>query len=206
MALPATGTERAETRWTLDPEIVALLPEQGAWSERDYLWLTERTNRLVELAGGRIEVLPMPTDKHQAILQFLLFALHALLARSSGVVRCAPLRLRLATGRYREPDLLALRSAGDSRRGNDFWTGADLVVEIVSPNDPERDLVTKRAEYAIVGIPEYWIVDPRNETVIVLALVENAYVEQGVFGRGSEARSVSFPDFAVGVAAIFDAE
>lgn len=52
-------------------QIAELLPEQGSWSEADYLWLTNRTNRLIEYTDGYIEVLPMPTRTHQKILRYL---------------------------------------------------------------------------------------------------------------------------------------
>jgi Uma2 family endonuclease len=50
----------------------------------------------------------------------------------------------------------------------DYWDGADLVMEVVSPDDPERDNVLKREDYARAGIPEYWIVDPAQRAVTVL--------------------------------------
>jgi Uma2 family endonuclease len=53
-----------------------------------------------------------------------------------------------------------LLDVNDPRNQNAFWLGADLVVEIVSPDDVERDIVIKRADYAEAGIPEYWIVNP----------------------------------------------
>jgi Uma2 family endonuclease len=34
-----------------------------------------------------------------------------------------------------------------------------LAVEIVSPGSEGVDTVTKRAEYAAAGIPQYWVVD-----------------------------------------------
>ena len=46
-------------------------PPQGQWSENDYLSLQNRTNRLVELSDGRIEVLPMPKPLHQRIALYL---------------------------------------------------------------------------------------------------------------------------------------
>ena len=86
-----------------------------------------------------------------------------------------------------------------------YWLGADLVVEVVSPNDPDRDLIEKRADYAEGGIPEYWIVDPRGETITVLALAGETYVERGVFGRGGTAASLLLDGFAADVSAVFDA-
>ena len=65
--------------------------------------------------------------------------------RKGGIVRLAPLRLFVAPSRYREPDLLYLADADDPRRSNRYWTGADLVVEIVSPDGEERDWVQKHA-------------------------------------------------------------
>lgn len=87
-------------------QIAELLPRNGAWSAEDYLWLSARTNHLVEFAEGFIEVLPMPTDKHQAIVEFLFLLLYDYASRTEGKARFAPLLLRIADGRYREPDLL----------------------------------------------------------------------------------------------------
>ena len=44
-----------------------ILPPQGEWSEDEYLVLTDHRNRLVEFTDGFLEILPMPTDKRQAI-------------------------------------------------------------------------------------------------------------------------------------------
>lgn len=198
-------TRLDQEQQTLEPAIVALLPEQGTWSDGDYLWLTRSTSRLVEFTDGSIELLVPPTERHQAIAAGLLIAWHAFMQSIGGRVLVAPLRLRLGPRRFRKPDLLLLRSAEDPRRHDDYWEGADLVVEIVSPDNPDRDLVTKRAEYAEAGIPEYWIVDPWSETITVLRLSDAGYAEHGVFGRGERAGSALFEDFAVSVDAVFDA-
>jgi Uma2 family endonuclease len=195
--------DHAEPAW----EVALLFPAQGEWSEDDYLWLTDHTRCLVEFTDGHVEVLPMPTDAHQRIVLFLYRALYAFLAvRGAGIILVAPLRLRVRTGRYREPDLLLLLSAADPRRSNRYWTGADLVLEVVSPDDPQRDLVRKRREYARAGIPEYWIVNPATEQILVLRLAETTYVEHGVFTRRMQATSALLEDFTVAVAAVLDAE
>ena len=190
----------------LDDVVLQLLPRQGAWSEEQYLWLTDHTNRLIEFTDGYIEVLPMPTRKHQAISRFLFLALVAVVHTNGGTVFYSPLRLRIREEKYREPDLMLLLDANDARNQDRYWLGADLVVEIVSPDDPARDLVEKRRDYAEANIPEYWIVDPRSETIVVLRLRDGAYVEHGVFGRGARATSALLAGFAVDVDAVFDAD
>jgi Uma2 family endonuclease len=182
-----------------------ILPDQGEWSDADYLWLSSRTNHLVELSGGSIEVLPMPTEKHQAIVAYLFLVFLELTRRTGGKVLFAPFRLRLNAGKFREPDLLLLRSAADPRRHDAYWDGADLVVEVVSGDDPSRDVVTKRAEYAAAGIPEYWIVDANAESISVLALRDGAYVPHGIFGRGATVTSALLPDLRVAAGELFDA-
>lgn len=185
--------------------VLDLEPMQGLWTEEQYFKLTDHSRRLLEFNDGFIEVLSMPTDRHQVISRFLLFALFAFVQKLGGTVLYAPLRLQIRKGKFREPDLLLVRDANDPRRQNRFWLGADMVAEIVSPDDPERDTTVKRADYAEARIPEYWIINPADETITVLTLAGEAYTEQGVFRRGQQAASVLLNGFALSVAQVFDA-
>jgi Uma2 family endonuclease len=181
-----------------------ILPRQGEWSEEEYLVLTDHRNRLVEFTDGFLEVLPMPTTKHQKVLKFLFLAFFNFFEMQGGIVLFAPLRLRIRPGKFREPDLLLLLSATDPRGQDRFWEGADLALEVVSEDKPERDLVDKRGDYAEAGVPEYWIVNPQTETITVLRLRDDVYEEAGIYRRGESAGSVLRPDFSVGVAEVFD--
>jgi Uma2 family endonuclease len=183
-----------------------LAPPQGAWSEEEYLVLTRHRNRLVEFTDGFLEPLPMPTDKHQAILGFLYAVFLNFLETRGGTVRFSPMRLQIRPGKFREPDLLLLLSSTDPRRQNRFWLGADLALEVVSEEKPERDLVEKRGDYAEGRVQEYWIVNPQTETITVLRLQGAVYEEAGVYHRGESAASVLLPEFSVVVAAVFDAK
>ncbi len=202
MATALMGVSVSQAR--VNGLVEEVLP-QGRWTDDDYLWLTDHTRRLVEFTDGYLELLPMPTRGHQRILAFLYSAFQAFLQPAGGEALFAPLRLRVRSGKFREPDLLLVRDAHDARSGDRFWTGADAVVEVVSPDHPERDLVDKRNDYAEAAIPEYWIVDPRADTITVLELGEGGYVEHGVYGRGERASSPTFPGFAVDVGGVFDA-
>jgi Uma2 family endonuclease len=200
---PTTTASTAQEWRDLLEEI---LPPQGQWSPDEYLVLTEHSNRLVEYTDGFLEALPMPTDKHQSVLKLLLFAFSAFVEPRGGKVQFAPLRLQIRAGKFREPDLLLLQSAADPRRQNRFWLGADLALEVVSEEKPERDLVEKRGDYAEGRVPEYWIVNPRIETITVLSLSGDSYSEAGTYRRGEIAESVLLPGFSVAVAAVFDAD
>jgi Uma2 family endonuclease len=69
------------------------------------------------------------------------------------------------------PDLIVFRRSALDRRIQAIDAGdVLLVVEVLSPGNAGRDLVMKRHDYAIAGIPQYWIVDQDGRTLTVLRL------------------------------------
>jgi Uma2 family endonuclease len=187
-------------------DVALLFPSQGEWNESDYLTLP--TNQLVELVRGNVNVLPMTTTSHQFIVQYL----HGILlsfveARKLGRVIFAPLRIRIRPKTMREPDVIFIARENYHRIGEQYWTGADLVMEVVSPDEEshQRDHHDKRADYAERGIAEYWVVDPQTEQITVLVLDSQHYRLHGDFAPGQQASSVHLPGFTVDVAATFAA-
>ena len=199
MADPTTKPANApELTW----EIAQLFPAQGHWSEEEYLALD--TNHLIELSHGQLEVLPMPTQSHQLLVIALFELLRNFVRKEElGTVLLAPMRVQLWPGKFREPDILFMSTQNDDRRSDRFWEGADLVMEVVSPDDPERDKVTKRREYAQAEVPEYWIVDPADASITVLTLQGQEYALHGEFVSGETATSVLLDRFTVEVTAVF---
>ena len=76
--------------WEAEGLEIDLLPLQGLWTEAQYLRLTDQTNRLIEFTEGHVEVLSMPTRKHQAISRFLFLALLSIVQPLGGTVFYAP--------------------------------------------------------------------------------------------------------------------
>lgn len=192
-------------------EIAHLFPRQGAWTEADFFALDALGNEVsrVELSDGRLEILPVPTQAHQVIIGYLYQMLTAFtVASAPGMVVFCGMRMRLSLGdrvAFRLPDLLYMKAENAPRRHNEYWEGADLVMEIVSPDakDRRRDLVIKAAEYAQGGIAEYWIIDPELEEIRVLTLEGSAYRVHGIFRTGTQATSVLLAGFAVEVDRVF---
>jgi Uma2 family endonuclease len=190
-------SRRGEPAW----ELAMLFPDQGEWTEEEYLALD--TNRLIELSDGCLEFLPMPTIFHQLIAKFLFGVLNSfVVAHTSGEVLFAPLPVYLWKSKFREPDLVFLKPERLANLYRGQPRSADLVMEVVSEGaeDRERDLVIKREEYAQAGIAEYWIVDPQEQQITVLTLEGNAYRVHGQFGLADRATSVLLPGFSVAVA------
>ena len=200
-AKPPTETGPLVPAW----DVARIFPPQGEWGEGEYLLLP--TNRLVELIDGHVEVLPLPTHKHQAIVFFLCQVLRAFVAPGAlGKTVMAAFPVRLRDRHYREPDVAFMLAEHTDRCRNEYWNGADLVFEVVSENR-RRDLEEKRIDYADAGIPEYWIIDPRDERILVLKLNDRGeYATAGEYRRGQRAASVLLPGFEVGVDEALDAE
>jgi Uma2 family endonuclease len=188
-------------------DVAQLFPHQGAWSELDYLTLD--TNHLVEFSNGVVEFLPMPTMAHQIIAYLLHHLLESFVATNGlGRVLGAPFKVRLWDGKFREPDVLFMKGEHAERMCEEFWEGADLVMEVVSDGDEDRrrDLTIKREEYAKAAIPEYWIVDPKLGRITVLTLDGSTYAIHGEFSKGERATSKLLPGFAVDVASALAAK
>jgi Uma2 family endonuclease len=208
-------TKRSRPARTAEPawEIAYLFPPQGSWSEEDYLALEDHygSHIRVELSDGRLEVLPMPTEPHQLIIAFLWRSLDAFInLHAPGVTLFSGIRVKLRIGKavkFREPDIVYMKAEHSARRHNEFWEGADLVMEVVSGDakDRNRDWLTKPKEYAAAGIPEYWIIDPYRKLIRVLVLRGKAYRRHGDFKLGSRATSVLLPGFSVAVSDVFAA-
>jgi Uma2 family endonuclease len=69
-----------------------------------------------------------------------------------------------------------------------------LAVEVLSDDSRSRDLVLKRQRYAALGILRYWIVDPVERTLLVLALAGDGYTEETIVSAGTTWRTdLPFP-------------
>ena len=181
-------------------EIAHWFPAQGHWSEQDYLELTERSNRLVELTDGQLEVLAMPSMEHQLLMLYLVECLRTYLrSHPVGVALVAPFPTRVRAEKYREPDVVFKFTQNLPPAGQEFFQGADLVMEIVS-NDAKsqkRDYETKVSDYSEARIPEYWIVDPKARKFTIYILQGDRYVEHSVATPGDTATSSILKGFEV---------
>lgn len=81
-----------------------------------------------------------------------------------------------------------------------------LVIEVVSPGEiqRDRDYIAKRYQYQDCRIPEYWIVDPQAQTILVLELTGTSYTEVGSFSGNNDVSSPEFKELDWQVSEVFD--
>jgi len=151
-----------------------------------------------ELARGVLEVTEVPNDPHGQVVFNLYRALARFDVTYPGVLRrfggSGDFRLWLpgmVSGR--NPDVaVVLQNAPRDQRGRRIPA---LVVEVVSAGGEARDCETKRQEYLAYGLLEYWIVDPMQRRVTLLARDGDVWAER-VFEGDQEIESPVLPGLA----------
>ncbi len=133
--------------------------------------------RKYEVIGGELIVSPSPSERHQRVSIRLAQRIQAHVERADiGVAYVAPFDVLLGEYDIVQPDLLVVLKENASRISDTGLVGPpDLAIEIVSPSSARSDLIRKRATYATCALPEYWIVDPQQETILAQRLVDGRY-------------------------------
>ncbi len=181
-------------------ELAKSFPLQGEWTEAAYLALPEDLKK-IELVNGCLEFLPMPEILHQRIARFLFLAIHAFVeARKLGEVFYDGTKTKVSE-QLRLPDIMVILNDRMDRCTEDYFFGADLLIEVVSGSskDRKRDFVEKRQAYGESRVAEYWLVDPKMQRITVLMLRGNEYEVHGEFELGQKATSVLLKGFEVDV-------
>ena len=184
-------------------EVAHLFPNQGRWTETEFFEL--HSNRMVELADGYLEILPMPTWLHQLMVDYLADLLkQSLRGKTVGRVLQAPLPIRLFVDTIREPDVMYFAPGSEPADPRSYPTKVDLAMEVVSEGTEarRRDYEDKRRDYARAGVSEYWIVDPDDRKIIVLVLQNGTYQTHGEFAIGDKASGLLIPGLKIDVGEI----
>lgn len=150
------GTPR-DTETTSPPSLRMTYDEYLAWYDKE-------AGRRGEWVDGEVFEFVTTSRRHQELTTFLIALLAVYLdLRPVGRLFSQTFELRTREGAAREPDILVVLNEHLDRVEDVRLRGAaDLVVEIVSPDSVARDRRDKLAEYAAAGVPEYWLLDPRE--------------------------------------------
>jgi Uma2 family endonuclease len=148
------------------------------WDYASYAAIPVDGNRH-EIIHGEHFVNPAPNLYHQEVSRHIQFQLYMQIELTGvGKVIDAPVDLQLSNHDIIQPDLVVVTNARKHILTPTKIKGVpDLVVEILSPSNPDHDLRTKRKLYQDSGVPEYWIVFPDEHQILQLVLHNGQFVE-----------------------------
>jgi Uma2 family endonuclease len=142
----------------------------------DASWCYDRWERLpsdgnrYEVIDGVLYMSTAPSFQHQrSVMRLDRHVGTALEARGIAIAATAPIGLIMPGADPVQPDFLLVRMERAAIIAEDGRIRGvpDLLAEVLSPNNPEHDLVTKRGAYARARVPEFWIVQPATRDVLV---------------------------------------
>ena len=174
--------------------------------------MTWKFKERVELFKGAIsKISPSPNRRHQEVSGFLAIKIYNYLDDKSFKVYTAPFDVRLPVSNKKgkidtvvQPDICVVcdLSILDEQGCN----GApSLVIEILSPGNSVREMKDKFELYEQSQIPEYWIVDPQKESVIIYSLnTQNQYIGSKPYVTGEQFSSDVLSGLVIDVKSVFE--
>ncbi|MEG4345714.1 Uma2 family endonuclease [Microcoleus sp. A003_D6] len=173
----------------------------------EYLNYQGESGVCYELYRGNLIEMPTPTAIHIKICEFLVYQFRRFFAAHNlPLVAVVTTAVRTEENSSRIPDVVictqSLWEQVCAQPGSavlDFEEKPLLVIEVTSQNWRD-DYIRKRAEYDLIDIPEYWIVDPARPKIRVCSRPENesSYSHQE-FLPGDRVQSVQFAEFILSV-------
>lgn len=172
----------------------------------EYLAYNDSTDNRYELFDGELRLMNPPTGRHALIIFNLSEILMTEIRRLNlPWVALQMFGVRTALRRSRLPDLCVttLEQASELLDVSAILeSGTLLAIEVVSHDSIKTDYRYKRTEYAAAEVQEYWIIDPLEQKITVLQLVEGLY-EEIEFQGNSPIKSELFPELALTVDRFF---
>jgi Uma2 family endonuclease len=170
----------------------------------EYLIYDDGTDTRYELVDGELVPMSLGTGKHGAIIRFIVRQFEDAIAQlgQPWVPLPALVGVRSPRGRNwdssRIPDVTVLTlTQWEAMADREAVINLNeppplLVVEVVSPSTQSDDYRSKRSEYGLLEIPEYWIVDPIAQKV-TLCLLEHEFYDAIEFQGDDIIQSPTFP-------------
>ena len=179
-------------------------------------YLTWQFKERVELIKGKLfRMSPAPNVKHQKVVGDIHGNFWSFLKNRPCRVFVAPFDVRLPNLEVDiiqrgytvvQPDITVL--CDDSKLDKQGCNGApDLVVEVLSPGNTTKEMNDKFEAYQSAGVPEYWLVDPERENIIIYTLNEDKeYIGSRPYTAGMKLPCKVLPGFILDMNDVFEGD
>jgi Uma2 family endonuclease len=138
--------------------------------------------RNTDLVDGKM-ILNPPNAQHERVIRKLLIALEQWQGQAGSRLGEATTQqlVKVVNDRGYQPDLswFPIEQCAAPSEPAAFTGLPAIVVEVLSPSTRRFDLVRKANDYRTLGIPEYWLIDPDAQSVLVLRTGSDSSVVYG---------------------------
>ncbi len=184
---------------------------KGSYTYADYLLWNFKER--VELIEGKIfKISPAPSSYHQRISGELTYLLSKFFRKSTCQMYVAPFDVRLINFKKStvdnqiisvvQPDLCVV--CDSEKIDEKGCIGApDLIIEILSPGNSNREMTLKFDLYEENGVKEYWIVNQSEKTILIYVLKDQKFVGIKPIVESGKLESPTFPNLKFPVKNIF---
>ncbi|NIJ50974.1 Uma2 family endonuclease [Dyadobacter arcticus] len=158
-----------------------------------------------EFINGEVIMHSPVMMRHNHVTGLLLRLLGIYVAREQlGFVGFEKLMISLTRNDY-EPDICFFRQEKSAQFTGDqiLFPAPDLIIEILSNSTQARDRGVKLKDYQAHRIEEYWIIDPKDETLEQYHLFGEEY-QLVLKSRVGDVKSFVVEGFLIPIRAIFD--
>lgn len=177
----------------------------------DDFWKIPEGERFHELIRGELVPKASPSGEHGAAQAGVVSALAPAFRRKAGSGGpggwwfATELEVLFDSGDLVRPDVLGWRRENCPQKptGTPVRLRPDWICEILSSSNPKDDTVKKLRLYHQVGIPHYWIVDPREAMLTVMRWSSDGYVTVLIAERDETVRAEPFQAIELAVGTLF---
>lgn len=164
----------------------------------------------LELIKGKIfKMSPAPGSTHQRISGIISNELYNFLKRKPCQVFAAPFDVRLSRTvndqqikTVVQPDVCVICDLTKiDERG--CMGAPDIVVEILSPGNNNKELQNKYEVYEEAGVLEYWIIHPNEKTFLKYTLLNGQFQPSRLLTTGDVVTTAALPGFSLSLDELF---
>jgi len=175
-----------------------------------------RFKERVELFKGKIfKMSPAPNLDHQDISRRINRKLDQYFIKSSCSLFYAPVDVVLFDKKKSveknqeiytvvQPDLFVVCDAEKIADGKKCVGAPDLVIEILSPGNSEKEMNIKYKLYEEAGVQEYWLVYPAEKSINIFVLEKDQFIGLKPYSETEILKSKIFPDLEIDLNEVFE--
>ena len=179
-------------------------------SYEEFMEISEKSTLRMELINGEIYLLASPNIGHQEILGRLHLKFNEYFKGRKCRVFLAPFDVHFKKKDIKCPDVMqpdvivACDLEGNVSGKGKYMGTPTLVIEILSDSTRSKDMIDKLNTYMLSGVKEYWIIDTKQEIIMIYDFNDNGIDILKVFEKGDIAHSLAFNGLSVDVEGLFN--